>query len=152
MEGRDQLADTMIREEIRRLNAHLPKKRQSLTELLAQETPSVPSVDGGKIVMKKAELQGLAAALPENLLDRVRLPLVFLRRTDLGPGAFTLLGDSAEELAISTLITDTKESLEEFRRKHTTPTVFYKPHVSELVRRFHSLIVMGFGVPEDLYK
>jgi uncharacterized protein (UPF0216 family) len=152
MEGRDRLADTMIREEMRKLNAHLPKQRRTLSELLAEETPSVPSADGGKIVMRKTELEDLERNLPDSLRGRVRLPFVFLRRTDLGTGAFTLLGDPAEELAILALISDNKETLEEFRRKQTRPTVFFKPQVSELVRRLHSLIVIGFGVSEDPYK
>src|SRR6266571_9401929 len=106
MEGRDRLTDTVIREEMRRLNAHLPKQRRTLSELLAEETSSVPSADGGKIVMRKTELEDLARNLPDTLRERVRLPFVFLRRTDLGPGAFTLLGDPAEELAILALISD----------------------------------------------
>ena len=76
MEGRDSFVDTMLRDEMRRLNAHLPKKRQTVRELLAEETPSVPAVDGSRIVMKKAELESLASSLPEALQDRVKLPLV----------------------------------------------------------------------------
>ncbi len=152
MEGRDRLADTMLRDEMRRLNTHLPKKRQTITELLTEETPSVPSVNGSRIIMKKTELESLARKLADNLHDRVKLPLVLLRRTELGPGAFTLLGDSVEEFALFTLTTDRKNTLEEFRKTHTTPTIFYKPQVSELLRLFHSLIVIGFGVPEDLYR
>src|SRR5712692_3724426 len=116
MEGRDRLADTMLRDEMRRLNAHLPKKRQTVNELLTEETPSVPSVDGSRIIMKKTELESLASSLPDELRGRVRLPLVLLRRTDLGPGAFVLFGDPAEEFALSTLITNDKISLEEYRK------------------------------------
>ena len=76
---------------MRRLNAHLPKNRRTLKDLLKEDTPSVPTVDGGRIVMKKSELEELAESLPEEVRDRVKLPLVLLRRTELGPGAFTLL-------------------------------------------------------------
>ena len=152
MEGRDSFVDSMLRDEMRRLNAHLPKKRQTVRELLAEETPSVPAVDGSRIVMKKAELESLASSLPEALQDRVKLPLVLLRRMELGPGAFTLLGDSAEEFALSTVATGSQGSLEEFRRNQKGPTVFYKPQISDLLRRFHSLIVIGFGVSEDFNK
>ncbi len=152
MEGHDRLADTMLRDEMRRLNTHLPKKRQTITELLKEETPSVPSVDGSRIIMKRTELESLASKLGDDLHDRVKLPLVLLRRTELGPGAFTLLGDFVEEFALFNVTTDNKVTLEEFRKTHTTPTIFYKPQVSELLRMFHSLIVIGFGVPEDLYR
>ena len=152
VEGRDRLADTMLRDEMRKLNTHLPRKRQTIAELLKEETPSVPSVDGNKIIMRKTEIESLAGKLADDLLDRLKLPLVFLRRTELGPGAFTLMGDSVEEFALHAVATDSKLTLEEFRKTHTTPTIFYKPQVSELLRMFHSLIVIGFGVPEDLYR
>jgi uncharacterized protein (UPF0216 family) len=152
VEGRDRLADTMLRDEMRRLNTHLPRKRQTISELLKEETPSVLSVDGNKIIMKKTELESFAKKVADDFHDRVKLPLVLLRRTELGPGAFTLLGDSVEEFALFTLATDSKVTLEEFRKTHTTPTIFYKPQVSELLRMFHTLIVIGFGVPEDLYR
>src|SRR5215470_14339013 len=127
MEGRDRLADTMLRDEMRRLNAHLPRKRLILNELLAEENPSVPSVDGNKIIMKKEELESLANSLPDSLRGRVRLPLVLLRRTDLGPGAFTLLGDATEEFALLTLLNVVRNTQEEFRSHKETPAVFYKP-------------------------
>ncbi len=144
MEGHDRLADTMLRDEMRRLNTHLPKKRQTITELLKEETPSVPSVDGSRIIMKRTELESLASKLGDDVHDRVKLPVVLLRRTELG--------DLVEEFALFNVTTDNKVTLEEFRKTHTTPTIFYKPQVSELLRMFHSLIVIGFGVPEDLYR
>ena len=152
MEGREGLVDAMLKEEIRRLNVHLPKQRKTVTELLAEENPSVTTVDGNRIIMKKAELEELTRSLPQNLRGRIRLPLVVLRRTELGPGAFTLLGDSAEEFALSKIITGDLGTFEEFRRNQKTPVVFYKPQVSELLRRFHSLIVIGFGISEDTAK
>ena len=151
MEGYDRIADTMLRDEIRKLNAHLPKKRLVLSELLNLETPSVPSADGGKIVMKKAELESLAKSLPEDLLSRVKLPLVLLRRTDLGLGAFSLLGDRVEEYALFRILAESNITWEEFQNQ-IPPYVFYKPQVSELLRRFHSLIVIGFGVSDELSK
>jgi len=152
VEGSDRFVDTMLKEEMRKLNTHLPKQRRTIQELLAQDEQSVQSVDGNRIIMKKSELQELAKSLPENFLNRVRLPLVMLRRTELGPGAFSLLGDSAEEYAMSRILTGKQETLEEFRKSQNGPTVFYKPQVSELLRRFHSLIVIGFGVSAEFPK
>jgi len=141
----------MLRDEMRKLNAHLPRKRLTISELLTLETPWVPSVDGGKIVMKKPELESLAKSLSEDLLSRVKLPLVLLRRTDLGLGAFALLGDRVEEYALFRMVAGSNITLEEFRDQ-IAPCVFYKPQVSELLRRFHSLIVIGFGVSDELNK
>ncbi len=151
MESSDRFADTMLRDEMRRLNAHLPRKRLTISELLGLETALVPSVDGGKIVMKTEELLALSKSVPEDLLARVKLPIVFLRRTDLGRGAFVLLGDRVEEYALFRIVSGSDIALEEFREQ-PAPLIFYKPQVSELLRRFHSLVVIGFGVSEDLNK
>lgn len=149
MEGRDRFVDTMLREEMRRLNAHLPKNRRTVKDLLKEDSPSVLTVDGGKIVMKKSELEELAESLPEEVADRVKLPLVLLRRTELGPGAFTLLGDTAEEFGLSKITGGFTGTYEEFRNRQEKQSLFYKPQVSDLMRRFHSLLVIGFGVSEN---
>jgi len=152
VEDRERFADTVLRDEIRRLNAHLPRKRQSVRELLSMESPSVPTVDGNRIVMKKTEVEEFSCLLPEAMWDRVKLPLVLMRRTELGTGAFTLLGDSNEEYALSIVLNGFGESLDEFKRANKGPVVFYKPEISELLRQFHSLTVIGFGVPPDVTK
>lgn len=149
MESRDRLADTILKDEMGRLNAHLPKNRRTMKELLKEDLPSVPTVNGERIIMKRSELEQLASALPEELTERVRLPLVFLRRTELGPGAFTLMGDSAEEFALSRIAQGYEGSYDDFRRTRGRNHLFYKPEVSDLMRRFHTLLVIGFGVPEN---
>ncbi len=145
---RDGFFDVMLQNELRKLNTHLPKNRKTIRELLAEEQPSVSTVGGEKASMKKSEVEALSAGLPDELRDKVRLPLVLLRRRELGPGAFTLLGDPNEEYAVSNILGEYNGTLAEFQRSRQSPTVFYKPQVSELTRRFHSLIVVGFGLSE----
>jgi len=145
---RDGFFDVMLQNELRRLNTHLPKNRKTIRELLAEEQPSVSTVGGEKANMKKSEVEALSAGLPDALRDKVRLPLVLLRRRELGPGAFTLLGDPNEEYAVSNILGEYNGTLAEFQRSRQSPTVFYKPQVSELTRRFHSLVVVGFGLSE----
>ena len=145
---RDGFFDVMLQNELRKLNTHLPKNRKTIRELLAEEQPSVSTVGGEKATMKKSEVEALSAVLPDSLRDKVRLPLVLLRRRELGPGAFTLLGDPNEEYAVSNILGEYNGTLAEFQRSRQSPTVFYKPQVSELTRRFHSLIVVGFGLSE----
>ena len=145
---RDGFFDVMLQNELRKLNTHLPKNRKTIRELLAEEQPSVSTVGGEKATMKKSEVEALSAGLPDELRDKVRLPLVLLRRRELGPGAFTLLGDPNEEYAVSNILGEYNGTLAEFQRSRQSPTVFYKPQVSELTRRFHSLVVVGFGLSE----
>jgi len=145
---RDGFFDVMLQNELRKLNTHLPKNRKTIRELLAEEQPSVSTVGGEKANMKKSEVEALSAGLPDALRDKVRLPLVLLRRRELGPGAFTLLGDPYEEFAVSNMLGEYHGTLAEFQRSRQSATVFYKPQVSELTRRFHSLVVVGFGLSE----
>jgi uncharacterized protein (UPF0216 family) len=145
---RDGFFDVMLQNELRKLNTHLPKNRKTIGELLAEDQPSVSTVGGDKVTMKRAEVEALNAELPDELRDKVRLPIVLLRRRELGPGAFTLLGDDYEEYALSKVLGQYDGTLVAFRRSRESATVFYKPQVSELMRRFHSLIAVGFGLSE----
>jgi len=144
----DGFFDVMLQNELRKLNTHLPKNRKTISELLAEDQPTVSTVGGEKVSMKKTEVEALSAELPDLLRDKVRLPIVLLRRRELGPGAFVLLGDDYEEFALSKVLGEYDGTLTDFRRSRESATVFYKPQVSELMRRFHSLIVVGFGLSE----
>ena len=92
----DGFFDVMLQNELRKLNTHLPKNRKTISELLAEDQPTVSTVGGEKVSMKKTEVEALSAKLPDLLRDKVRLPIVLLRRRELGPGAFVLLGDDYE--------------------------------------------------------
>ena len=98
--------------------------------------------------MKKSELEEFSSSVPEDGKDRIKLPLVLLRRRELGPGAFAVLGDPYEEYAIMLLLGSFKGTFEEFKRGNQKPVVFYRPEISELIRKYHSLVVLGFGVSE----
>jgi uncharacterized protein (UPF0216 family) len=94
----------VLTREIQKLNTHLPKRREPMTELLKRADPTVEAVDGSSILLRTAELQQLARIVPFEYQDRVRLPMIVLRR----------------------------------------------PQVVELIQKYHSLFVIGFGVPKEL--
>jgi len=142
---RDRFVDAVFREELKRLNSHLPKNRRTLEDLLADSSPTVASVSGHLIRMKKDELLDLSRSLPAEAPKRIRLPIVLLRRRDLGTGAFTVLGDPYEEYSVLLVISGYNGTFEEFRRQTSGTVTLYKPQVSQLLRRFHSLAVIGFG-------
>ena len=147
----DRIFDTILQEEVRRLNQHLPKQRRTLAELLKEETPQVSSIDGKNIVMRKEELEKLASIVSRDALEKIRLPIVLIRRSEMGRGAFTVLGDKPEAYTVARALGSFNGDFEEYRRQSGPELVVYKPEVSELTRKYHSLIVIGFGVPEDLH-
>ena len=147
----DRIFDSILQEEVRRLNQHLPKQRRTLAELLKEETPQVSSIDGKSIVMRKEELEKLASIVSRDALEKIRLPIVLIRRSEMGRGAFTVLGDRPEAYTVVRALGSFNGDFEEYRRQSGPELVVYKPEVSELTRKYHSLIVMGFGVPEDFH-
>jgi len=147
----DRIFDTILQDEIRRLNQHLPKQRRTLAELLKEETAQVSSIDGKSIVMRKEELEKLASIVSKDALEKIRLPIVLIRRSEMGRGAFTVLGDRPEAYTVVRALGSFNGDLEEYRRLPRPELVVYKPEVSQLTRKYHSLIVMGFGVPEDFH-
>ena len=144
----DRSLDTALQEELRKLNRHLPKNRKTVRELLREDSPEVSTVGGEIVRLRKSEVEAFSSSLSDNLLDKVKLPLVLLRRRDLGAGAFTVFGDVYEEYALAKLVNNFEGSFADFKESKDPVLVFYKPQISELMRRFHSLITIGFGLSE----
>jgi uncharacterized protein (UPF0216 family) len=148
----DRIFDTILQEEIRRLNQHLPKQRRTIADLLKEETPQVSSIDGKSIVMRGEELEKLASLVSTDALEKIHLPIVFIRRSEMGRGAYTVLGDKPEAYSVARALGSFTGDFEEYRRQSGPELVVYKPEISELMRKYHSLIVIGFGVPEDIHR
>lgn len=117
------------------------------------ESPSVKARDGGEIIFDKAELEMVARLLPKELHRQLRLPIVLLRRIDLGPGVFSVSGGRVEAyLTLKLLSRKGEVSLD----KVELPLYVYRPEVQELRQRLRTLTVIGFAtegvldVSEDL--
>ena len=148
----DRIFDTILQEDIRRLNQHLPKQRRTIADLLKEETPQVSSIDGKSIMMRREDLERLASLVSTDALEKIRLPIVFIRRSEMGRGAYTVIGDKPEAYAVARALGSFTGDLQEYRRQSGPELIVYKPEISELMRKYHSLIVIGFGVPEDLHR
>ena len=145
----DRAMDTILGREIRKLNTHLPKKRRTLSDLLASAEPSVETVDGTSILLRKAELEELAKLIPQRYHDRLKLPTILLRRMDLGKSVYTVGGEPIEEFAVRKILGETETDYLP-SNKDDRPFLVYRPQVSELLRNYHSLFVIAFGVPREL--
>jgi len=145
----DRVFDALIGRELQRINSHLPKKRRSLSELLKVSDPTVEAVDGSSILLKSSELDALAEIVPTEYRDRVKLPFVIIRRMDLGRSAYTVLGDLIEDFTVQKILGNTTDDFHELY-KHNQHSFLYRPQLTELLIRFHSLIIIGFGIPREL--
>jgi uncharacterized protein (UPF0216 family) len=145
LEPRDRFVDALLRDDFRKLNSHLPKERRTLKELLSDPTPRVQAASGDFIRMKRNELEELSRSLPPEASARIKLPIVLLRRRDLGVGAFSIMGDMYEEYAMLILADAIHGSYDQYREQKHEVDILFKPQISSLMRRFHSLLVVGFG-------
>jgi uncharacterized protein (UPF0216 family) len=106
-------------------------------------------MDGSTIVLKKEEIEELARIVPPEYYDSVRLPIIVLRRMELGKSVYTVSGGRVEEVTVKKMLGKTNADFHTVHSEHE-PLFLYRPEVSELVRRFHSLVVIGFGIPKEL--
>jgi hypothetical protein len=141
--------DALLSRELRKLNTHLPKQRRTLNQLLSEEDPSIPTMDGSLILMKKSEIEELAKIVPPERYGNLKLPFIVLRRMELGRSVYTIAGDRVEEFTVKKILGRTNADYHTMY-SDPDPLFLYRPDVSELVRRFHSLVVIGFGIPKEL--
>lgn len=141
--------DAVLGREIQTLNNHLPKQRRTLSELLKTPDPTVETVDGSAILLKTSELVELAKIVPREYHDRLKLPIIVLRRIELGKSIYTVAGEPIEEFTVKKILGITDLNYHH-RYLDRESTFLYKPQVIELLRRFHSLVVIGYGIPREL--
>lgn len=125
---------------IRKLNAHMPKDRKTLKQLLSEEEPSVEAADGSKIYFKKADLERLAQTVPRERHSKLYLPIVVVRKLELGRGVYMLYGGREEKRLVANLL-----GLEDGEGE----IYLYKPQVSELISKLKSLLTIGFEASEE---
>jgi uncharacterized protein (UPF0216 family) len=145
----ERLLRTFFKDETKRLNQHLPKVTKSLSELLSESEPSVETIGGSQIIMKKSDLEEMAKIVPKDYQDKLRLPIIVLRRIELGRGAFSVMGDNVEKFTVKHILGLTKLSFDDLDKENEDFFV-YRPQVQELLRKFKSLIVIAFGAPQDM--
>ena len=141
--------DALLGRELRKLNTHLPKQRRTLKQLLTDSDPTVSAMDGSSIVLRREEIEELASIVPSEYHESVKLPLIILRRMELGKSIYTVSGDAAEVFTVKKILGRTNAEFHAMRLDNE-PFYLYRPDVSELVRRFNSLVVIAFGIPKEL--
>ena len=141
--------DAILGRELRNLNTHLPKQRRTLSYLLKIEDPTIEAVDGSSILLKTSELEAFAKQVPREYHDLVKLPILILRRMELGSSVYTVSGERIEEFTVQKLLDKVQGGYHQMQNSRQ-PLFLYRPEVSELLRMFHSLFIIGFGIPREL--
>ena len=69
-------AERYLFDEFRAINAHVPRRRKSLAELLGEERPGVVCGDGSVHSFRRKELEFIAEMLEPGELEDLMLPII----------------------------------------------------------------------------
>jgi uncharacterized protein (UPF0216 family) len=130
-------SDEWLRRQVREFNKDIPRIRLPLTLLLEMDTPYVETIGGDRHYFDKKELRELAEVLPKELLDRLRLPLVFKRSLEVEESLYFLDGGEVEVEVLKRLVG--LSYIPSRGRQYYT----YKPIISKLISKFPSIVVIG---------
>ncbi|MCL0066118.1 DUF61 family protein [Dehalococcoidia bacterium] len=92
-----------LSDELKVVNAHLPRQRKPLSELLGEEAPQVVCGDGSVQSFKRKELEFLAGLLNEDECQRLLLPILIEVLPDQGE-AIVLSREGIEEKIIGHIL------------------------------------------------
>ncbi len=144
--GFDDKLTNFLKYEIDSINKHLPKKRTSLDMALKGFNLYV-SMENNQIHIDKNEIKYLQELCPEEKLKNVHLPIIIIRRRDLGSGTYVISGELLEQYLILKALDKTTEDWETFlKEKHSTKLFFlYKPDLIKLRKTLPTSTVIGFS-------
>jgi uncharacterized protein (UPF0216 family) len=136
--------------EIEKLNDHLPRNYRTLESLLESEDPHVLTMDGDRIVFKREELQFLAEIVPKKCHGKIQLPIVFIRRIDMGEGVFSIGGGKIEKGIVMKLLGLNNDPFSE--DESTLLPYIYRHQVLDVRRKIRSLTTIGFATSKLNFK
>ena len=96
--------ERIIEKEIDSANNHLPAKRVSLANVSQNENHVFETRGGRESSFRPKEIEWLTSEVPEKYHDSFFIPLVILRRTDFGPGIFSVSGSKPELFLINKIV------------------------------------------------
>ncbi|MHA1770900.1 MAG: DUF61 family protein [Candidatus Thorarchaeota archaeon] len=98
--------ERVLEREIDSINDHLPSTSVPLEDLMDCERPSYRTRDGIDSYFRKEEIEFLAKEIPQQFQRNITLPIVILRRMDLGKGIHTIAGGKTTLFLIHRVLGD----------------------------------------------
>ena len=139
----DKLLDLIWSLDIEKMNDHLPSVRKTLRELLAEEKPSVQTKIDKIHRIRKEHLQIVAEFFDESEWDKVKLPIVLLRRTSLDKGLYSISGGVREIYIIHRIIGRTTDKYPVFMLEDHEPYI-WKPEAFTAAQKITSIVIIGY--------
>ena len=129
--------DGFFRKLVQNMNRSLPQRRRSLKELIKEERPVVVGRNGSTHSLDPAEIERIAALVPEYEWNRLLLPIIIELTPDFGASAARIRGEVECSLVIKLL--ELKKSADKF-------IVFYMHEIKGLKRMLPTATQYGFYV------
>ena len=123
----DRILQEYLRDELRVLNAHLPREQKPLSDLLREEYPHVVCNDGSTHLFRRKELEYLATLMDSDEQQALLLPMLIEISSEQGEAAI-ILGEGVGEKLISKILGMP------LTRKQTRITI-YRPQLALLRKK-----------------
>ena len=140
--------DRLIDRDIESINDHLPRTRPTLKQLIDLDTPEYQTRVGEISAFKPDEIKKLANDVPTKFHDEVRLPMVILRRLDLGRGIYSVTGSKPELFLIWKTVGQVDLGWEKLAQWEPKDRL-YRPQVQILRRKLPSTTCIGFTTQQE---
>lgn len=127
----DKMLRHIWKHDVNKLNDHLPVKTVTLDELLKLKEQFLKTRDGSNFWIDRNELTRVATLVPLGLHGKLHLPILLIRRIDLGEGIFSIGGGKLEAFFAATILGMTQESFDRYEGADIQPYI-YRPQVQEL--------------------
>ena len=92
--------------EIDQINTHLPSKPVKLSVLDGLKIQGYKSRDGNFTYFSTNEINQIKNMIPKDFWKHIQLPIIILRRRDLGTGAFTIGGTEENSYVTEKILDD----------------------------------------------
>lgn len=130
------------------MNDHLPRRTVPLDELLREERPAIKARDGTDLWIDKDELLMIANLVPVDLHSRLYLPIILIRRMDLGEELFTISGGKLEAFLAAKILGITENDFASYEGADI-PQYLYRRQVQGLRRKLRTLSATGFAGADE---
>lgn len=144
--GFDDKLSKLLKHEIDSINLHLPKKKVSLTNA-SQGYNFYVNREDSQLLIDKKEVDLIIDICPKEKIKDVFLPILIIRRRDLGGGTFVIAGELIEQYLVLKALKKIEENWDQFRKDSdlSNRTFLYKPDLIELRKILPTSTIIGFS-------
>ncbi len=136
--------ERIIEREIDQINDHLPQTTILLSQLESDRRLTYVTRGGDSSAFRADEIDFLLREVPPHFRDKISLPIVILRRIDLGPGMYTISGGRLVSFLLHRVLGQVDLAWEDLM-DWTERTTLARPEVQAIRRRLPTTTCLGFA-------